>query len=78
MMKSVVSKWGNSLAIRIPQAYAEQLGLKEGSTVEVSAQTDAIQIRKPKYALDALIADITPDNRHSEVDWGRSVGNEEW
>jgi antitoxin MazE len=32
-----VSKWGNSLAIRIPKDVAEALGLKEGDEIEVSA-----------------------------------------
>ncbi|HEX4769688.1 MAG TPA: AbrB/MazE/SpoVT family DNA-binding domain-containing protein [Bryobacteraceae bacterium] len=31
-----VSKWGNSLAIRIPAAVVEALGLKEGDEIEVS------------------------------------------
>jgi antitoxin MazE len=31
-----VSKWGNSLAIRLPQAVVEALQLKEGDEVEVS------------------------------------------
>jgi antitoxin MazE len=30
-----VSKWGNSLAIRLPAAVVEALGLKEGDEVEV-------------------------------------------
>ena len=30
-----VSKWGNSLAIRLPAAVVEVLGLKEGDQVEV-------------------------------------------
>ena len=30
-----VSKWGNSLAIRIPAAVAEALNLKEGDEVEI-------------------------------------------
>ena len=30
-----VSKWGNSLAIRLPAAVVEVLGLKEGDDVEV-------------------------------------------
>jgi len=30
-----VAKWGNSLAIRLPQAVVESLGLKEGDSVEV-------------------------------------------
>jgi antitoxin MazE len=31
-----VSKWGNSLAIRLPAAVVEVLGLKEGDDVEIS------------------------------------------
>ena len=30
-----VSKWGNSLAIRLPAAVVDVLGLKEGDNVEV-------------------------------------------
>jgi antitoxin MazE len=30
-----VSKWGNSLAIRLPQAVVEALDLKEGDQVEI-------------------------------------------
>ena len=32
-----VSKWGNSLAIRLPAAVVEVLGLKAGDQVEVQA-----------------------------------------
>ena len=31
-----VAKWGNSLAVRIPSAVVETLGLKEGDHVEIS------------------------------------------
>jgi antitoxin MazE len=31
-----VSKWGNSLAIRLPVAVVEALGLKEGDEIEIS------------------------------------------
>jgi antitoxin MazE len=34
--------------------------------------------RKRRYSLDELVAGITPDNRHEEIDWGPSVGNEAW
>jgi antitoxin MazE len=32
-----VSKWGNSLAVRLPKALVEKLGLKEGDELEVVA-----------------------------------------
>ena len=31
-----VSKWGNSLAVRLPQAVVEALQLKEGDQIEIS------------------------------------------
>ncbi len=31
-----VSKWGNSLAVRLPAAVVETLGLKEGDDVRIS------------------------------------------
>ena len=31
-----VSKWGNSLAVRLPAAIVEALGLKEGDEIEIS------------------------------------------
>ena len=34
-----VSKWGNSLALRLPAAVVEVLGLKEGDQVEVTVAT---------------------------------------
>ena len=31
-----VSKWGNSLAVRLPRALVEALGLKEGDDIEIT------------------------------------------
>jgi antitoxin MazE len=31
-----VSKWGNSLAVRLPQAVVEALKLKEGDQIEIT------------------------------------------
>ncbi len=30
-----VAKWGNSLAVRLPQSVVEALGLKEGDAIEI-------------------------------------------
>ena len=32
-----VSKWGNSLAVRLPKALVDELGLKEGDEIDVVA-----------------------------------------
>jgi len=34
-----VAKWGNSLAVRLPKAMVEALGLREGDDVEVALTT---------------------------------------
>jgi antitoxin MazE len=36
-----VSKWGNSLAVRLPKALVDQLGLKEGDELDVVAAKDS-------------------------------------
>ena len=42
-----VSKWGNSLAIRLPAAVVEALGLKEGDQIEIhAAGKRAFEIKK--------------------------------
>ena len=35
-----VSKWGNSLAVRLPKALVDELGLKEGDQLNVVAAKD--------------------------------------
>ena len=77
-MRSSVAKWGNSLALRIPKSYAKQLGLKQGSHVEITARANALIVRKPEYTLEELLAKVTPGNRHAEVGTGRARGREKW
>lgn len=31
-----------------------------------------------EYTLEELVAGITGENRHTEVNWGRAMGNEAW
>ena len=76
-----VAKWGNSLAVRIPQHLAKEIGLSDGAEVEIVAIDGNLTIKPRKqkqYSLNELIAGITPTNRHGEIDTGRSVGEEVW
>lgn len=81
-MKLTIQKWGNSLALRIPATVANEIGVKQGSAVELAAGQDALYltvIRKRKKAeitLDELLAGVTPENRHGLVDVGPAVGRE--
>ena len=76
--QSTVAKWGASLAIRIPKAIAEQWGVREGSAVELVSRGEQVVIRKREHDLAEMLAKVTPENLHSEVDFGPPVGREEW
>ena len=73
-----ISKWGNSLGVRIPKAFIDLAGLENGAEVEVSIAGGRIVLTPlaREYGLEELAAQITTENRHSETDWGRPVGNE--
>ncbi len=73
-----VGKWGNSLAVRIPKAIAEQCKIVEGTTVQLDAYWDRIVIRKRTYVLATMVDQITSDNIHHEQDFGVPVGKEPW
>jgi antitoxin MazE len=79
-MQTQVGKWGNSLAVRLPGAFAKDLGLKEGMELEISLANGGLLLRRSAkdYSLDELVAGITPENVHEETDWGRAVGREAW
>jgi len=75
-----VSKWGNSLALRLPQALAEQIDIQDGSEIKMHVSGDSIVISRarPTYRLDDLLDRYKPEHRHDEVDWGKPVGSEVW
>lgn len=72
-MQTRVQKWGNSLAIRIPKAFATETQLTEGVTVEMSIEEGHLVIAPSVFTptLEELLAQITPENVHTEVDWGK-------
>lgn len=73
-----VTRWGNSLAIRLPKNVAAELDLKDDSEVTLAVEAGRIVITpsRPKYDLKQLVAGIKPNNLHSATDWGESVGKE--
>lgn len=81
-MLTKVQKWGNSRAVRIPKAIAEEAGLKVGNEVDMRFQDGEIRIRrarKPKrYDLDELLASVPDDFEPEDWDIGPPVGNEVW
>jgi antitoxin MazE len=75
-----IAKWGNSLAVRIPQNLAEQAGLSQGAPIEVTASRGKLVIvpKIPEYDIKELVRKITKENRHDLLDWGPPVGKEIW
>lgn len=75
-----ISTWGNSLGIRLPQAFMEELGLTEGAIVNVAVDNNKIILSpiKEAYSLEELLKNVTPDMQHDEIDWGEAVGDEMW
>jgi antitoxin MazE len=81
MMKTRVQKWGNSLAVRIPKAFADEVNLSIESEVDLSIHDDKIvlsPVRRRKFRLQELVDQIRDDQLHGETDWGPPVGKEAW
>ena len=80
-MKSVVKKWGNSAAVRIPAVIMQAIPLELDAPVEVREEGGRIviePIRQKAYDVKALIKEITTENLHEAVDFGAPRGKEAW
>ena len=80
-MKARIQKWGNSLALRIPKALAEEVHVQRNTQVELSLVNGKIvvePVKAPAWTLEDLLEGITEENLHLEVEYGPSVGKEVW
>ncbi len=81
-MLTTVSKWGNSRALRIPKAIAEEAGLDFGCAVDIQCVDGEIRItrarKRKRYDLDEMLASVPDDFEPEEWDIGPPVGNEVW
>ena len=76
-MGTVVSRWGNSLAVRIPKASLDAAQLHEGDELTVNAERGRIVLRRSeRIDVDRLIASITPETLPDESFDFRPVGRE--
>ncbi len=76
-----VQKWGERLVIQIPESFARDFNIKQGSIVDISFTEGKVvvtPIAEPEYTLDQLLAGVTEQNLHREVDTGDAVGREFW
>lgn len=78
-MNARFSKWGNSLALRIPASFAQNLAVSEGAMVNMTIQDGKLiiePIADPVYNLDELLDGIHEGNLHGEIKTHVAVGNE--
>lgn len=80
-MRTKTVKWFNSLGLRIPKSFTEEVHVAEGTTVELLLEHGRL-VNQPvptsERILDDLLAGVTEVNTHGEVDLGGSVGGEHW
>ncbi|MDQ4086949.1 MAG: AbrB/MazE/SpoVT family DNA-binding domain-containing protein [Pseudomonadota bacterium] len=58
-MKMQIGRWGNSLAVRLPKALVERLGLREGDEIDLSpleAATEDMARRRREEAIEEIKA----------------------
>ena len=80
-MKTAVQRWGNSLAVRIPRPFAEEIHLSAGAEVDLTVADGRLvlaPIRRRGFSLESLLAGIAPSNLHGEIDGGSPLGKEAW
>jgi antitoxin MazE len=78
MPKTKLVKLGNSLAVRIPRAVVAQAGLLEGDSISIKVLDARIELHRLEgiLTLEELVAQITPENRYEETEWGPDRGKE--
>jgi len=58
----------------------DQARLREGEELEIRVEAGRITLEPLDcgLTLESLVAQITPENQHHELDWGKPVGREVW
>jgi len=82
-MKVQLAKWGNSTAVRLPKAVAQELGLRPGTQLDLVVEGREVRLRpvekSPRELLDEIVAEMRrlgPEHEPEEVDWGPDRGSE--
>ena len=79
-MKVKLSRWGNSLAVRIPSGIALEADLRAGNALSIEYADGALRLTRMDDlpGLADLLDQIRPGNLHDVVDFGKAVGREAW
>ncbi|PKP57912.1 MAG: AbrB/MazE/SpoVT family DNA-binding domain-containing protein [Candidatus Altiarchaeales archaeon HGW-Altiarchaeales-1] len=77
-MNITVRKWGSCLAIKLPDIFAKEVNIHQGSRLDLLKVKDMLLL-KPctrKITLKKMLSNINENNIHSEIATGKVVGNE--
>jgi antitoxin MazE len=78
-MRLTVKKCGNSGSVRIPSSIMEAANLMLDDAVDIREEAGRIiiePIRVKEYILSQLLAGITIENRHANIDFEAPIGKE--
>ena len=77
-MQVQITKWGNSLGLRIPRSLAQQTGISEGQRVDINVDGANLVVMpaKPLWKLDDLLINMTPEAMSDAFSWGEDQGRE--
>ncbi|EXI62013.1 hypothetical protein MHD_01080 [Mannheimia granulomatis] len=78
-MQLAIKKWGNSMGVRIPASILTALQLQADNLVDIRAENGKIIIEpiRQEYSLEQLLAGITAENVHQEIETGEPIGKEQ-
>ena len=64
MLNLQISRWGNSLAVRIPADYVRQIGVKEGDRLSATVGADgALNLRPSHWSRKAFAQELARDSK---------------
>ena len=77
-MQFLVSKWGNSLGLRLPRALAAEIGVAEGQRVEIRGDHVRLVVEpvREAYTWAQMLENVTPEAMREAFDWGGDLGRE--
>jgi antitoxin MazE len=78
-MQVLVSKWGNSLGLRLPRALTAEIGVAEGQRVEIRADNGRLIVEPVRegYTWAQMMENVTPEALRDAFDWGDDLGREQ-
>ena len=80
-MEQKITKWGNSLAVRLPKSFCDDLAISEGNTVDIQKSDDnttiIIKVKKKRKTIKELFKGYDGP-KLEEVDFGKPEGREVW